>query len=398
MESRKLPRDAIGVALVLAILLMIMGLLVSACDRSSQLVEAKVAFAWPELPYSLKISDKGSLAVAWEGLRCLLPGKDDATTTEADHTPPGEPAEPIYYHVSLRLVTGEEVTLGLTRDLRVTGDSGMDVLDSRLLHVLGPAIEQLRREAFGDLIRMEEIEEAIQADSRRVLRDLETGTSMVVACRPHKGSILAEPYTPDDAKALLGLYEGLLDWNWRPGVLTVGSRQVAVAFNKVGEGSDTIPDNDFPGPFDIKLFFSSGHNNLEIDNGQLIEILKANGGLVERLSEVTPYELAIVAMNALSHRDVPTLRSISAGPLPREEIEGFLDRVNDLDLSTITEIEAGETWVKVRLIAYVYMKNGGRGKRGTDLHFYRLDPGDGCPRWFVDLTGFLGLLHWQNLP
>ena len=168
---------------------------------------------------------------------------------------------------------------------------------------------------------MAEVAAHFSVGGRALVRDLETGLTFTV--RRHRGDSHAdvEPLTREDAAVLKRIYGG--EWKRRAAVVSVGPLQVAASMNGMPHGWGDIFDNEFVGHFCLHFAGSRVHT-LGVDDGHQLMVLKSSGRLVEELDRASPEEVAKLAVAAVNHQDVVSLRHLAASLKERLPLNGSL--------------------------------------------------------------------------
>lgn len=305
---------------------------------------AKLAFAWPEYPYSEAITDPALLELIDQTLFADQAGAEAKVASQTNADP-----RHVYWQLEIETESAGDDTGYQNLLLAVTPDS-------ILWEPLAPYGERLAAQSFGELLAWPEANALFPIGSEAAVRDVETRLAFRVY--RHRGSAHfdVEPVTAQDTEILRQIYGG--DWSWkrRAVVLTVGGRQIAASMNGMPHGWGDIFNNNFRGHFCIHVDQSRVHTTWRPDEGHQLMVRKAAGTLWETLHTDDPALLADLVLAAVNHYESATLRQ-ALEPQPdaafQTELAGRLRHLTVLNVETAA-VGKHEATVVAHVMAYYF--------------------------------------------
>jgi hypothetical protein len=98
-----------------------------------------------------------------------------------------------------------------------------------------------------------------------VMTDVATGISFNIRAMTSGNHADSEPLTADDAAKILSIRGGVYSYTARAAVLEVNGRKIAVSYNGIPHGMQTIKGNNFDGHFCIHFLNSRNHVRNAVD-------------------------------------------------------------------------------------------------------------------------------------
>ncbi len=396
----------VGAAWLLAPLLRGMGPSESLRDRDSGLIAEELegvnlAFARPELPYSVGVAEENELTRWVSALQEVERVPVEAPDNSLDLA---EAEKEVEWRLRFDFQDGSNVWLHVTGEFLAFEPTRSEVWASAPLRdEVRLLATRLEERVYGDLLTWPEVRPHFPVGGHARVRDLETGLSFEVY--RHRGDAHAdvEPVTTTDTETLKRIYGGEWSWKRRSVVVTLGERQIAGSMNGMPHGWGDIFDNDFVGHFCIHFWQSRVHGTWRQDSGHQLMVLKSAGQLIESLDAADPEELATWTLAAVNHRDPLALRhvawpALAVGEafnplftrlvLPVRHLAHHGTRLLDAD-----EVSAR---VEVQLTAYYHHPDPDRGySLRFVINLLRRSPND---PWRVDLNSLLPLLSPVGAP
>jgi len=143
------------------------------------------------------------------------------------------------------------------------------------VEVDGPRGEQ--KPGYGEFLAWEWARWFYNVGSVATVTDLDSGLSFRVRHLGGANHADSEPLAAADTAIMKQIFGGRWSWSTRAILLKTGERVLAASMSGQPHGVESIPDNGFPGHFDLYFWNSRSHNTNQVQPQHQANVLRAAG-------------------------------------------------------------------------------------------------------------------------